>query len=441
MNKFNYKSVNYILLLVCMFLVGYFSQRSMDKPVFALSFNSTEGLSVIDKSVSLVSIQVIQDAMRQVTRQYVEPISEAKTREMAYSAIKGMLLPLNDPYTRFMDPTDLKEFREDTDGHFAGIGATLSMEEVPAIKDEGHGTRAPILCPVCGTIISDVKTYRVVIVEPLPNTPAKKAGLMPGDIILKVNDKLTDGMMVDEVTEMIRGKEGEKVTLLLARKGEGKTVSVTITRAVIEVPAVEYRMIEGNIGYLRLIQFNSKTGDETEAALIDLKAKGAKGLLLDLRNNPGGLLDVCIRISTMFLPQDNKLIVSTKSRGGYKDEYNRLDESQIWTLPITVLVNKGSASASEILSGALKDYKRAKLVGEPTFGKALVQTVIPLGTPEYPCAMPVTTAHYYTPSGYDLAKKGISPDIAVALDKDTKHIDEKDNQAQVALKDLKEKMK
>ncbi len=423
MKIINYKSVNYVLLLVCMFLVGYFSQTSADKPVFALSFNNESG-SVIDKSVSLVPIQVIQDAMRQVTRQYVDPISEEKTREMAYSAIKGMLLPLNDPYTRFMNPTEYKEFNEDTTGHFAGIGATLSMTEVPAVKDDEHGTRAPILCPVCNTVISDMKTYRVVIVEPLPNTPAKRAGLLPGDVILKVNDKVTDGLMVDEVSEMIRGKEGTKVNLTLARKSESKTLSITITRAIIEVPAVEYRMIEGNIGYLRLIQFNTKTGDETEAALTDLKKQGAKGILLDLRNNPGGLLDVCIRVATMFLPSDNKLIVSTKSRGGYKDEYKRLNESQICTLPMTVLVNKGSASASEILSGALKDYKRAKLVGEATFGKALVQTVIPLGTPEYPCAMPVTTAHYYTPSGYDLAKKGINPDIAVVLDKDVKHLDE-----------------
>jgi carboxyl-terminal processing protease len=277
----------------------------------------------------------------------------------------------------------------------------------------------------------------VEIVEPLPGSPAKAAGLQSHDIILKVDDMATDGLLVSDVASKIRGNEGTKVTLTLGRKGVEKPVVVTITRAQIEVPAVESKILDDNIGYLHLLQFNEKTVQETNAALMDFKKAGVKGVVLDLRNNPGGLLTECIKVASMLLPKDKKLIVYTKGRTGEKDDYNREYDVPIYDFPMVVLVNKNSASASEILSGALKDYDRATIIGESTFGKALVQTVLRMSDQS---AMAITTAHYYTPNGIDVAKKGVEPDVKVELDKGATGISESDNQAQAALKILKEQM-
>jgi carboxyl-terminal processing protease len=327
----------------------------------------------------------------------------------------------------------------DNEGHFAGIGATLSMVEIPALENKaGTGTAAPVKCPACGTEISNIKHYRVEIVEPLPNSPAMKAGLKPHDLILKVDDMATDGLLVNDVASKIRGKEGTQVTLTLMRKGAEKPVTVTITRAQIEVPAVKSKILDGNIGYLHLLQFNEKTVPETSEALKNFRKANVNGVVLDLRNNPGGLLTECIKVASMLLPRDKKVIVYTKNRAGDRDDYTREYDMPIYDFPLVVLVNKNSASASEILSGALKDYDRAKIIGENTFGKALVQTVIPMSDRS---AMAVTTAHYYTPNDVDVAKKGVTPDMVVKLSEDAGGIiSETDNQMLSALKILKEQI-
>ncbi len=430
-----------VLMLFAAFLIGYQARDGGSRlatPVWA-SLASNAGRSTLDDVISLRPVQLFNEAFEQVQAQYVDPVTDPS--KLAYAAIRGMLAELDDPYTRFMDPKEFKEFRSDNAGRFAGIGATLNMVEIPAIDThEGDGTIAPITCPVCGTTIDDSKHYRVNIVDTLPNSPARAANLQAGDLILKVGEKPTDGLTVSEVADQIRGPEGTKVTLTIARKGIEKPLEVTLTRAQIEVPAVEVKMLENNtIGYLRLYQFNEKTVAETSAALEDLNKKNVRGIVLDLRSNPGGLLSECIKVASLVLPSDNKVIVSTKGRGGHKDTYTRIHR-QIYAGPLVVLVNKGSASASEILAGAIKDYKRGTVIGETTFGKALVQTVIPLGDPRSQSAMAVTTAHYYTPSGYDLAKKGIQPDQTVELGKDFTSISEKDNQAMAALKALKEEI-
>lgn len=430
-------SVAIFLVILTAFLVGFQlnpSRSSLQRPAWAALTPPLRG--PLDDSVSLKPVQLFQQAFMQVQRNYVEPIE--KPEALTYAAIRGMLSELNDPYTRFMNPDEFKEFNSDNAGHFAGIGATLNMTEIPAVKvGQGEGTVAPIECPACGTVIADMKHYRVSIVEPLPNSPALKAGLLSGDFIMKVDKKPTDGLTVSEVADMIRGPEGTEVTLEVARKGAEKALTIVIKRAQIQVPAVESRVLEDKIGYLRIFSFNEKTVQETRAALLDFSKANVKGVMLDLRNNPGGLMTECIKVASMFLASDKNVIVSTKGRDGDTEAYPRIG-SQICDVPVVVLVNKGSASASEILTGALKDYHRATIIGETTFGKALVQTVLPLGEREKPCAMAVTTAHYYTPSGFDLAKRGITPDTVIALDKGVTKLNESDNQAKKALSLLHE---
>lgn len=448
MNQSNSKLLSLAMVVLLMivasvmgFWAGNFSARPgatpMVPPVWASQVSDGPMHAALDMNTSLRPVQLFNEALNNVQNQYVEPIKHPE--ELSYAAIRGMLYQLNDPYTRFMDPTEYKEFMSDNEGHFAGIGATLSMVEIPALENKvGEGTTAPVKCPVCSTEISNVKHYRVEIVEPLPNSPAMAAGLKAHDLILKVDDMATDGLLVNDVAAKIRGKEGTPVTLTLMRKGAEKPFTVTITRAQIEVPAVKTDTLDGNIGYLHLLQFNEKTVPETSEALKKFKAAGVKGVVLDLRNNPGGLLTECIKVASMLLPKDKKVIVYTKNRAGERDDYTREYEMPIYDFPMVVLVNKNSASASEILSGALKDYGRATIIGENTFGKALVQTVIPMSDRS---AMAVTTAHYYTPKDVDVAKKGVTPDVMCKLSDDANGIiSETDNQMQKALQLLKEQM-
>lgn len=434
------------LLLITTLLFGYqlgimvstsgAAMTMKAQPVWASQITEGPIRATLDTSMSLKPVQLFNEALNNVQSQYVEPIKHPD--ELTYGAIRGMLYQLNDPYTRFMDPTEFKEFQSDNEGRFAGIGATLSMVEIPALESKtGEGTTGPVKCPVCGTVLTNVKHYRVEILEPLPNSPAKTAGLQPHDLILKVDDMVTDGLLVSDVATKIRGKEGTQVTLTLLRKGVEKPISVTLTRAQIEVPAVESKMLDNNIGYLHLLQFNEKTVPETRAVLQDFKKAGVKGVLLDLRNNPGGLLTECIKIASMLLPKEDRVIVYTKDRSGERQDYPRDYDETVYNFPMVVLVNKNSASASEILSGALKDYGRATIIGESTFGKALVQTVIPMSDHS---AMAVTTAHYYTPKDVDVAKKGVAPDITVKLPEDAVGISESDAQAKAALKILQEQM-
>ncbi len=426
-----------ILLVLAAFLAGYQMNKggTGSRPVYAAMTSPGLLQTTLDDSVSVRPVQLFSEALQHLQEEYVAPIDHPE--ELTYSAIRGMLTPLKDPYTRYMDPKEFADFNSDNDGHFAGIGASLDMVEVPALKPkDGQGVMAPVVCPCCGAVLSDIKYYRVAVVEPLPGTPAAKAGLQPGDFILKVDDMSTNGLLVGDVADKIRGEEGTKVRLTIARKNVAKPFEVALTRAVIEVPAVESKMLDGNIGYLHLLSFNEKTASETRDALQSFNEKHARGVLLDLRNNPGGLLTESIRIASMLLPSDDKLIVSTKGRDGVNEPFDR-SERPLYTAPLVVLVNKGSASASEILTGALKDYKRGEVIGESTFGKALVQSVIRLSDGS---AMAITTAHYYTPEGHDIAHQGVAPDVQVDLDKDTKTISSSDNQATRALEILKQEM-
>ncbi len=438
-----------VFLVATAFIVGFSfpgshfqeTRGSLWSPLWSQVIGSAVDHSTIDSS-SLKPVELYAEVLSRLQDEYIEEINSERAQTITYAAIRGMLHQLNDPYTRFMDPKEFKDFNSDNQGHFAGIGATLTMAEIPAlIPKEGEGTSPPIICPVCGNQLSSSKHYRVAIVDTMPNSPAQKAGVQSGDFILSVDEMLTDGLTVSEVTDHIRGTEGTDVKLTLARKGMDKPVIITITRARIEVPSVSYKMLDNNIGYIHLLQFNEKSVEQMKAALTEFNTKNVDGVVLDLRNDPGGLLSECIKIAGMFLPEDKKIIVSTKSRSGKSSPVERqASDKQIYTKPLVVLVNKGSASASEILSGALKDYGRAPIIGESTFGKALVQTVLRVGDPAAPAAMAITTAHYYTPNGHDVGKVGLPPDIEVKLDEGVLKISESDNQATAALKVLRDKI-
>jgi len=308
-----------------------------------------------------------------------------KTDEDAYVAIGTMLASLNDPYTKFLDPKDFAEETSSIKGSLKGIGIQIATKE-----------------------------GKLVVISPIEDSPAEKAGIQAEDEILEINNVSTKGITIDKAADKIRGEEGTTVDLLVKRKDEIK--KYTITRKEIEIKAVSTKIpnnvvLPGDIGYIRLSSFISKNAaKEFESILV--RSKDKKGFIIDLRSNPGGLLTNAIYISSMFLPRG--IIVSTVDRDGYK-ETQRASGYPVTDKPLVVLINKGSASASEITSGALKDNRRAVLVGETSFGKGLVQEINRLPNDS---GVNITIQKYLTPNGTDINKKGIEPDITVKLTDD-----------------------
>jgi carboxyl-terminal processing protease len=304
--------------------------------------------------------------------------------EESYEAIKGMLASLDDPYTRFLDPKEFKEMRIDTSGELMGVGIQLSLD-----KD----------------------TKELIVVSPIEGTPASRAGVQSQDVIVSIDGAPTKGMTTADAVKLIRGPEGTSVVLGLRRKGE--ILNVPLTRARIEINAVKSALNTAangsRIGYIRLKQFNANASREMRAAIQDLEAQGAQGYVLDLRSNPGGLLEASIDIARQWLNKGT--IVSTRTREGIRD-VRRATGSAITDKPMVVLIDQGSASASEILSGALQENERAQLVGQKTFGKGLVQAVRGLSDGS---GMTVTIAKYLTPNGTDIHQNGIQPDIRAEM--------------------------
>ena len=305
-------------------------------------------------------------------------------KQEAYKSIREMLKKLDDPYTRFMDPNEFKSLQVDTSGELTGIGIQMGLDE---------------------------KTKKLTVIAPIEDTPAAKAGLLAKDIITKINGKSTEGMDTNQAVSLIRGEPGTMVNLTILRSGQQKEFK--ITRAKIEIHPVEYSQKQipgvGNVGYIRLKQFSANASKEMQQAVRNLENKQVAGYVLDLRNNPGGLLFSSVEIARMWMNKGT--IVSTKDRQG-EQERETANGRALTNKPLVVLVDKGSASASEILSGALQDNKRAVLVGSQTFGKGLVQSVRPLDDGS---GLAVTIAKYFTPNNRDINKHGIDPDIKVEL--------------------------
>lgn len=339
-------------------------------------------------------IRLFSEALSIVQKNYVE---EPESQELVRGAIKGMLTSL-DPHSSFMNPDMYKEMQIDTQGEFQGIGITI-------------GTRDGIL----------------TVISPIDDTPAFRAGILAGDKIVMIEDTSTKGMSLMEAVKLMRGPKGTKVTISIAREGEPELIKHTITRDVIPLFSVKVKDLDPNIGYVRIAQFAKKTSTEFAEALEKIrgeKGEAFKGLVLDLRNNPGGLLISAIEIADIFV--DSGPIVTTKGRLQNQNfAYNAKSKGTEPDYPIVVLVNGGSASASEIVAGALQDYKKAILIGTTTFGKGSVQTIYRLGDGS---GMRVTTARYFTPSGRSIQATGIEPDIVVRNHTGTPrgHVREKD---------------
>jgi carboxyl-terminal processing protease len=339
---------------------------------------------------NLNALEVIWEVREKVKQQFVYPIKDDK--KLTYGAVRGMLASLDDPYTRFLEPDEFKDFRTDNSGHFDGIGAVLEAK-------------------------TDDKTGRddIVISSVLPEGPASKTNLRSGDIVLKVDSTVTDGMTLTGVVKLIRGMRGTPVTLTVLRKGNDKPIEIKIVRANVEVKVVEYKMLDPDkkIGYIWLRQFNQNAVKEMRTAVDDLTKQGMKGLVLDLSMDPGGLLDVAVEIGSMFI--DHGPIVWTQNRGEEARSLNAIPGNAISkNVKIVTLIDGGSASASEIVAGALQDTGRATLVGQRSFGKAKVQTICEL---QDDSALFLSTALYLTPKMRDISirdeagKRGLKPEV------------------------------
>ena len=380
-------------LLVVAFVIGFTVQdvvASNGNPVRYVQslgqlperLENAVGTSVVEEACTLPLIETYSSVMERLNADYYgKPIDETK---LTYEAIRGTLHALGDPFTRFIPPDEYKKMREENEGNFTGIGAQLDTN----------------------------KKGEVYIKEPLPDTPAEKAGVKKNDVITAVNDKVIAGIDIEDVVKMIRGPEGTKVKLTLRRHGVTKPVVKTIIRRVVEFRMVTFRMLDkkNGIGYIRLYQFNEKSDEQFNSALSALEKVNLKGLVLDLRGNPGGLLQVAVDIGSRLIESGPVVII--QERGGQKQPaYVKEDKHNHKRYPLVVLVDKHSASASEIVSGAIKDTHAGTLVGVKTFGKGRVQTIIPLSDGS---AVAITTAKYLTPNGTDIHTKGIEPDVVVA---------------------------
>ena len=341
---------------------------------------------LVDEVWQIIDRQYVDGTFNQVDWQAVrkEYLSRSYTsKQDAYKAVRTMLKKLNDPYTRFMDPEEFKSMQVDTSGELTGIGIQIAQDE---------------------------KTKKLTVIAPIEDTPAFNAGVLAKDIITKIDGKTTEGMDVNQAVSMIRGQPGTQVSLTIQRNAQQKEFQ--IKRARIEIRPVRYSYRNSptsNVGYIRLNQFSANAASEMRDAIKDLEKKQVSGYILDLRSNPGGLLFSSVEIAQMWL--GNGTIVSTVDRQGQRD-VEKANNRALTDKPLVVLVDGGSASASEILSGALQDNKRAVLVGTKTFGKGLVQSVRGLGDGS---GLAVTIAKYYTPSGRDINHAGIAPDVVLDL--------------------------
>ena len=368
-------------------------------PFFVLVFLFIFQKSFSDNSEIYKKIDLFGEVLEKINDEYVDEIDQSQSMD---AAINGLLQSL-DPYSTYMTPESFESMQTETSGEFGGLGIEVGME--------------------AGV---------VKVISPIDNTPASKAGLKAGDYIVKINDTQVQGKSLTEAVELMRGPVGSSIEITVRRRGEKKALIFNITREIIEVQSVKFELLENNIGYIRLTSFNENSSSQVKEKIKKLNNnKKLKGYILDLRNNPGGLLSQAIKISDFFL--DNGEIVSTKSR---QPSENRKWFAKKGDLTdgktVLVLINYGSASAAEIVAGALKDHKRAIIVGENSYGKGSVQSIIPLKNRG---AIRLTIAKYYLPSGKSISEVGVTPDIEVVEGSDDFKINsETDNQLNFAIK-------
>tara|TARA_Y100000817_G_C16833218_1_gene534475 strand:- start:247 stop:1542 length:1296 start_codon:yes stop_codon:yes gene_type:complete len=359
--------VTYKKILLLIFLPALFISR--------ISLANEDG----DTILPLDEIRTFTEIFSKIKDDYVEDVDDKKLLE---NAIRGMLQGL-DPHSTYLDEDAYKELQEGTSGEFGGLGIEVGYED-------GF----------------------VKVISPIDGTPAQRAGIKAGDLIIRLDNKSVKGISLMEAVKMMRGKPGSKITLTIVREGENKPFEISIVRDIITVENIKTETIEPGFTYIRISNFQTHTVDDLKKGLIKLKNENnnnIKGLILDLRNNPGGLLNAAVGVSDLFL--NNGLIVYTEGRiKDSKLKFNAKPSEMLKDTPIIILVNGGSASASEIVAGALQDHKRAVIMGEKTFGKGSVQTILPMNDRT---ALKLTTARYYTPSGRSIQASGIEPDMIV----------------------------
>ena len=355
--------------------------------VFASSkTEQTQGSTNRGFLANLAELKELSDVMDIIIENHVgdEEESDPDKKELMQGALKGMIDSLGDPYSVYFSKEEMESFKEDIQGKYAGVGMVIQKK-----VDE------PLL-----------------VVSPIEDTPAFEAGIKPKDKIITIDGESTYNMTSNDAVNMLKGDPGTEVTVTILREGMKETREIVLKRAIVELKYVKSEMKDDKIGYLRLTQFGEDVFGDVKKALVDLQKQGMKSLVLDLRSNPGGALDQSIKIASMFM--DSGKVVSVKSRSGEEQVYMR-EGRYYGDFPMVVLINEGSASASEIVSGALKDTGRAILVGEKTFGKGSVQSILPLPDED---GIKLTIAKYYTPSGVSIHGTGIEPDVKVEEDED-----------------------
>lgn len=366
--------------------------------VLTLSLGGSVASKSTDNAPTYEQLRLFTEVLSIVQNQYVDDVPP---RDLIYSAIKGTLRGL-DPHSSFLEPDSYKEMQVETSGSFGGLGIEITLRD-------------------------DILT----VVSPIEGTPAYRAGIQPADRIVKIDGLVTKDMQLPDAVKRMRGKPGTKVTISVVREGWAEPKDFEIQREVIRVQSVRTLELGDGVGYIKLRQFQEQTAQDLEAALDKLAKAGMKALLLDLRNNPGGLLTAAVEVSEKFA-DEGKLVVYTEGRVRNQNmRFSAHPKKSHGTLPMVVLVNQGSASASEIVAGALQDWGRAKVVGTQSFGKGSVQTIIPLSDGS---GLRLTTAKYFTPKGRSIHGKGITPDIIVEMPK----VDPKDRPAPGTLDPMEE---
>ncbi|HLF18408.1 MAG TPA: S41 family peptidase [Candidatus Omnitrophota bacterium] len=344
---------------------------------------TTLAISQIDRKTKDDLFSQIELYSYTLTTIQADYVDELEPKDLIYGSLKGMLASL-DPHSQFLDQEEYKELKTETQGKFGGLGIEISIRD-----------------------------GLLTVITPIEDTPAWKAGIKAGDRIVKIEDELTKDITLSDAVKKLRGKPGTAVKITVLREDEFKILEFEVTREIIHIQDVKFtQILEDKIGFVRLAEFREDSAKDFKAALDDLKQQGADSLILDLRNNPGGLLNVAIKITELFLPE-GQTIVSTKGRRLSQNTVTKsTNKTDVFDWPMVVLINEGSASGSEILAGALKDNKRAIILGMTSFGKGSVQSVIPLPDGS---GLRLTTSKYFTPSGESIHGKGIEPDIVVDL--------------------------
>jgi carboxyl-terminal processing protease len=369
-----------IILVIISLIIGfvggsYFQAHQIQAPVVG---------NLINREVNQpkdVDFSVFWTAWDLLHSKYVDK-SKLDTQNLVFGAIDGMVKAVGDPYTVFFRPKESKEFNEQISGSFSGIGIEIGLKD-------------------------DVLT----VIAPIKNTPAARAGLLAGDKILKIDDKKTEGMKLDEAVSLIRGPKGTSVKLTILREKAKETKEVTIIRDIIKIPAVEWKLLGEDTAYIEIFTFNKNVDSEFEKAAREIAESKAKRIILDLRDNPGGLLDSAINIAGYFLDAD-KVVAIERFGDGREEQFKTQPNARLKNYPVVVLINKGSASASEILAGALKDNRGVLIIGETSFGKGSVQEMADL---PQKTSLKITVAKWLTPSGKSIDENGIKPDVEAKM--------------------------